>query len=258
MISDLGFRIGVIGFFLACAAGFGADAPSLDALQGKWSATRPGREGQTVTLNLEINKDKLTFQISGPDGGVRLFAKGDVTAEKIGSFSVLKLSNIYAGRSAEETEKSGDDRQIIYALRDEGLTLASNFDKVRENEKPDAVTYTRVGKAPTAPAPGAEAKLLGKWNVEVKLGEDTRDYEFQITRADGKLAASVISPRSGEHKARAATFKDDTFTMEVDRDIEGNTVTFVYTGKLAGEELSGTVALKGFEEQFSGKWTAKK
>lgn len=237
-----------------------ADAAALAKLQGKWSTKKTTDSGREVTQVLEIKGNKLTFQVLGADDQVRLFAQGTAQAEALGPFRVLKISDIRAGRSADETEAVNDDRMSVYVLGEGTLTLASNFDKERENQKPMADTY-RLVEAPkeTAAAAGdAAAKLAGKWKLTLKMGDDDRDYDLVLTHTEGKLAGVLISPRSGEHKFKSVTLADGKLTMELVRDIQGTEATFLYTGKLAGDELSGDVVVKGFEEQFKGTWKARK
>jgi len=45
--------------------------------------------------------------------------------------------------------------------------------------------------------------------------------------------------------------------MEIDRDIEGNSVTFVYEGKLQEGKLKGKVTLAG-QSDFSGEFEGEK
>jgi len=54
------------------------------------------------------------------------------------------------------------------------------------------------------------------------------------------------------------TWADEKLTMELDRDYDGNAVTLIYTAKLGADGLSGSVAAKGAEDQFSGTWKARK
>jgi hypothetical protein len=233
------------------------ESPALAKLQGKWSGKRTTSDGQEATATLEIKGDKLTFQAFNADKELRFIAKGAVKAETLGPFHVLKLTDIEGGRSASELEAVDDDRSMVYLLKDDTLTLASNFDKDRENEKPRVEVYQRV-ETKAASTSADAAKLLGKWKMNVKLGENEFDYDVNFAEADGKLSATLISPRSGEHKFKSATFSDGKLSMEIDRKIEGNDVTFAYTGQLKGGELGGDVVVKGFEDQVKGSWTAKK
>jgi len=135
--------------------------------------------------------------------------------------------------------------------------LASNFDRERENEQPRVETYTRAETTKAAAADG-ESKLLGTWKLEVTLNDQDFDYDLRFAKTDGKLQATLISPRSGEHKAKSVSFKNNELALEMDRTIQDNEVTFVYEGKLSGETLSGSLKVKGFEDQVSGQWKARK
>jgi hypothetical protein len=236
---------------LTAASVGAADSPSLDALQGAWSAKRTNQEGQVVSQVLEFKNDRLAFRIVGADGEVRFFAKGAVAAQKLGPFQTLKITGIQAGRSEDSAEPVDDERTSVFVLDGDTLTLASNFDKAREGQPPRAETYSRRKEE------GA-AKLAGTWKMDVRIGENDSDYELRFTQVEGKLAATLISPRSGEHKFRTVTWADDKLAMELDRDYDGNKVTLVYSGKLGAEGLSGSVVAKGAEDQFSGTWKARK
>jgi hypothetical protein len=88
------------------------------------------------------------------------------------------------------------------------------------------------------------------------MADRDMDYELRFEQAAGALKGTVISPRSGEYKAKSVTLKDGQFEMLVDRTIEGNDVTFVYKGNLKGDSLSGVLQVKGYEDQFTGSWKA--
>ena len=247
--------------FTPLLGSFAAESTSaLESVQGKWSVTKTNRENQRYSQTLEFKQGQFTFQRLDNDGQVRLMAKGKVQAEKAGPFEILKLSDIQGGRSAEELAPVDDTRAYVYAVREGKLILASNFDKERGNEAPGVDTYDRVAtpKEPAANASSREDKLLGNWKVDVSMAEQNIDYGLRIAKADGKIAATLISPRSGEHKAKSATYNGEELVMEFDREVQGNSVTLIYKGKLAGDDLSGTVTAKGFEDQYSGKWKAKK
>ena len=233
-----------------------AESAALAKLQGRWQGKRTNSEGREATATIEIKGEKLTFQLFDGEQ-LRLIAKGNVKAEKHGPFNVLTITGIEGGRLASELEATGDDRSTVYFLKAETLTLASNFDKDRENEKPRVETYQRV-ESKAAATPSDASKLAGKWKMTAKLGEDERDYEMNLAEADGKLSGTLISPRSGEHKFKSVTFSSGKLSMELPREIQGNDVTFLYTGELTVSELSGSVTVKGYEDQFTGSWTAKK
>jgi hypothetical protein len=235
-------------------AALAADAPSLDPLQGRWSTTRTNRQGEPMFQVIEIKKDKLTFQLQNQDKQTRFVAKGTVKLEKAGPFQVMNLTDVEAGRSADDLQQVNESRAFVYMLSDDKLYLASGFDQARENEPPRADPYVREAK-PSA-ATGAAA-LAGSWKLQATVGETTREYELRLAHAEGKLEGTMVSPRSGEHKIRLVTFKDDQLLMEWDREMENNPYTLLFQGKLSGDALAGTVAIKG-NEDMKGSWKAAK
>jgi hypothetical protein len=126
-------------FFLSAP---GVDADEMEKLAGKWSVKKTTDEG-TFTQVLELKKNgKFTFKIVGSDNKERLYAEGEVKAEKAGAFEVLKFSTNKAGKSQQEAEAAEDERFVVYRLTDDGLFLASNFDKER-SQKPTSDLYTK-------------------------------------------------------------------------------------------------------------------
>ena len=250
-------KVSIVGFIVLLALGSHAAELSsgLKALQGKWSGARTNREGDRYAFTLEIKDDKLTFEAKDPGGDIRLVAKGTAKAEKSGPLNVLTLSNIRAGGSADDLQDVGDTRTSIYTIRDGKLLIASNFDRERENERPRVDEYTRVADAAKA-TDSAGANLAGAWNLDMTLGDRNFDYKLRIDKADDTWKTTFISPRSGEHKAKTTIIKGNDLEIVIDREIEGNNTTFVYKGKLADNKISGTVTVKGFEDQFTGTWTA--
>jgi hypothetical protein len=231
-------------------------SPALKSLQGKWTGERTNSEGRRSAMVLEIKDDKLNFRATDSDGNVRLIAKGTVKTESAGALRVLTLTDLKAGRSEDDLQPVDDDRTSVFTLRDGKLFLGSGFDKARDNERPRVDEYTKDESArASTPKPSSE-KLVGKWKLEATLGEQNLDYELRFDQVAGALQGILISPRSGEHKAKSVSLKDDAFEMQIDREIEGNQVTFVYKGNLKNDGLSGTLQVKGLEDQFTGNWKA--
>lgn len=246
---------------LACQglAALAADAPSLEPLQGKWSVTKTNREGAPYRQTVEFKKDQFVLQITREDGSVRLFAKAKVKAERAGPVEVLTISEIEGGRSPDELQPVDDPRAVVFALRGDTLYLASNFDKERDNERPSADAYTRV-EAPKEAASGLpldESRLIGTWKLEVVYGDQTRDYDLRFAKTDGKLEATLVSPRSGEHKFKSVVCQGNELVMEIEREMGEQQATIIYKGKRTEQGLSGTAAFKGSEDR-TVPWKASK
>jgi uncharacterized protein (TIGR03067 family) len=229
---------------------------ALDELQGKWSVQKTNEEGRVYSQHLEFTQDKLTFELRREDGEVRFVAKAKVKTDKAGPLKTFTLSDIEAGRSSTELEPVDDQRSSVYTLRDGNLVIASNFDRERDNERPSIDVYTRSASKRASSADAMPEKLLGTWDMELTIGDNTIDYQLAIEKADGGLQATLISPRSGKHKFKSIEYKDGQLRMEIDREIEGRETTLTYRGKLTGGALAGKVTAEGFEQ--GADWRATK
>ena len=134
-----------LGITLFCTAPLRADDASL--LAGKWSTKKTNEQGEAYTQTLEIKKDKFTFEILGTDGSVVLHAEGDLKLEKHGPFSAAHFNHIRAGQSSSSMDDVDDEYVSIYVLDGDTWTMASNFDKQRERQKPSADVYRKVKSA---------------------------------------------------------------------------------------------------------------
>jgi hypothetical protein len=222
--------------------------------------TKTNREGRSYAQVIEFTKNQLIVQIFSADNELRLAAKGTAKLEKAGPFDVLSISDIQGGRSLDEMVPVDESLVLVYALRDGRLFLATNFDRERNDQLPSVDAYVRKEQVPSAASAGADddAKLLGTWKMQLTMGDNTLDYGLRVAKAGDHLDATLISPRSGEHKCRSVQWKDGALRLELEREIQGNQVTFIYQGKLTAEGLAGTVSVKGAEDQFNGSWKAVK
>ena len=134
--------LSVLGFAGVCAPrAFSGD---LDALAGKWTCQSTNEEGQRLTQQMEIKKDKFTFKVSSGDE-TRLYAEGDVKLEKAGPFKSISFVNIKAGQSSSDANPIDDTYTSIYTMGDDGAFLvAMNFDKDRDSQKPRLDVYRKA------------------------------------------------------------------------------------------------------------------
>jgi hypothetical protein len=122
-----------------------ADSSDLARMQGTWEAKTTSSDGDKITQRLEVNKDKLIFKVLDASRAVRLYATAKLKTEKIGTFSVLKVTEIQAGDSEADMSPVDDDRSPIYQLRDGKLILVSNLEKERD-DMPRLDVYEKVSK----------------------------------------------------------------------------------------------------------------
>ena len=121
-------------------------ADDLAKLEGKWSVKKTNGEGQAFTQVLEIKKDTFKFKILRGDNEIAIYAEGKLKLEKSGPFNVVKFTDIKAGASESDIQAIDDDRVSIYVLGDNTWTVAANFDKERDGQKPSLDAYTKAVK----------------------------------------------------------------------------------------------------------------
>ena len=102
-----------------------------------------------------------------------------------------------------------------------------------------------------------KAGVTGTWKLLLKMSEQEFDYDLRIEGDGAKLKGTLISPRSGEHDIRSVSFADGILRLEIERELHGNNVTFLYEGKLAGQKLAGKVELKE-APSLKGEWSAER
>src|SRR5688572_29958849 len=100
-------RLLIAGLLLTSTlCGYGAElSPALKELQGKWKAERPNRDGERYSYSLEFKGNKITFEAKDASGDTRLVATGTAKTEKAGPLDVLWLSDLRAGRTADELQE---------------------------------------------------------------------------------------------------------------------------------------------------------
>lgn len=244
----------VLSSLLICRA---EDDAGLAALQGKWTLRKPSPEGVSQVRTLEIRKDKLTFRVLDDSGDLKLFAKGDIKTGKLSPFRVLHLTGIQAGQTETDLTAIDDDRTSLYRVDEDSLTLVSNLDKDRDNQPPALDTY-RLEPGSRHPAVVGASKVVGKWKLEIVVGETTRELDLDVTEAEGKLAGKMVTSKGMEYKTKSVTLMDTSIKMELDFDYQGTAMTAFYTGTVEEGKLSGTLEVKGGDSEIKGKWSAKK
>jgi len=119
-------------------------ADDSDSLAGKWSFKKTNDQGQNITQTIEVKKDKFIFEIRTSDDSVVLHAEGDFKLEKLGPFSVARFSHIRAGSSSSNLDDVDDVYTSVYTLDEDIWTMATNFDKQRDGQKPSVDVYHHV------------------------------------------------------------------------------------------------------------------
>ncbi len=204
----------------------------------------------------EGSKAREIYSLVGLIGGLAKEARPDIYIDCGSSDFLLQSNREFVAELAKlkvnyEYREVPGGHDFAYWKRNVRYSLTRQLKALEEASKEPVLAKAT---APTEPKP-AGSKVAGDWDLSVGVGDEARDYTLRITEKEGKLAAVVISPRSGEHPAQSVEFKDGVLRIKVQREFEGNAATMVYEGKLDGGKLSGKVTVAEFAD-FDATWTA--
>jgi hypothetical protein len=113
----------------------------------------------------------------------------------------------------------------------------------------NAMTLNRVDAAPAAPsvpAPAANPTGPWKWTVMRPNSDQPIEISADLAYSDGKLTGTYHG-RGGDTPITDASFKDGAIAFSVVRERDGNSFVIKYAGTLAGDAITGTIVLPGFD-----------
>jgi hypothetical protein len=85
------------------------------------------------------------------------------------------------------------------------------------------------------------ADVTGTWNMSVETTAGTGSPVFTLTQK-GDTISGTYKGQLGEAPV-TGTVKGDDVTLEIKVEVQGQSLTVVYTGKLDGKNMSGKVSL---------------
>jgi hypothetical protein len=232
----------------------------LGALAGKWSVKKVSEQGQDFTQTITIKKDKFVFQVLGAEGRVVLYAEGDLKLDKLGPFSAAHFINLRAGASASDLQDVDDEYVSIYRLAGDTWTMASSFDKERDQQKPGVDVYRR---ATATPEPAtlvideiemADTPQSGTWFVcfEAKAGEVTRRYYVE---GKGYDKNQVTIPVALE-LPKIAPGQKCSFRLQLD-DVDADVCTDEVDNRSTGEFTVSQKGAQAFKPEDNWRYTIR-
>jgi hypothetical protein len=115
----------------------------------------------------------------------------------------------------------------------------------------------------TVTAFAADPTGAWKWTAQGRSGP--QDYTMKLELKSGALTGAVMMPGRGgdaptEVAISDASFKDDDVAFSVVREFNGMKMVIKYAGKLAGDEIKGSIERRRGEDQPPQKadWLAKR
>ncbi len=228
------FKLSLAVIAVICASP--GRAGDLENLAGRWSVKKTNDQGSSFTQTIEVKRDKFIFQILGSDGNVAIHAEGDLKLESLGPFKSVKFTNIKAGQSAADIQSTDAEYASIYILGDDTWTVASNFDKERQ-QKPAIDVYQKVKAEAAATLIIDKLEMMqtpqtATWFIcfeatvnGVKQRYNVPDKGYDKTPVTIPMALAVPNVRKGETCTFACQLDDvegDVCTDEIDNKSTGN------------------------------------
>lgn len=106
--------------------------------------------------------------------------------------------------------------------------------------------------------PALAADISGTWNAQVELeGGMQGAPSFTLKQTGGKLSGTFTNP-TFSNQPLSGTVTGDSFTFDVNAEVQGVSVKISYKGKLDGGKLVGTMSRTVNGDITPGKFTATK
>ncbi len=185
-----------------------------------------------LTLNLKLEGDKLTGAMTGRNGDETPISDAKFKDGEL-SFSVVRESN-------------GQSMTRKYAGKLTGDTIKGKSESTRNGQ-----TNTRDWEAKR------ESSIAGTWKWTVDFGGETHNRELVLKNEGGKISGT-LSGDDQKSDIRDAKFADGTLSYTVDREFNGQKMTFKYSGKVKGDAIEGKSQIERDGQSQSRDWTAKK
>jgi hypothetical protein len=102
-------------------------------------------------------------------------------------------------------------------------------------------------------AASAQTSVAGDWDGSFNTPGGARPFKL-ILKVDGEKLSGTVKRASGDVPL-TGTIKGDVINFSYTINYGGNDLTLIYSGKVAGDSMSGTVSFGGNAEET---WTAKR
>jgi hypothetical protein len=233
-------------------------ADDAERLAGKWSGQKVDDKGQPYTQTIEIKQNKFVYQRLEDRDKVTAVAQGDFKLEKVGPFKTARFSHVRAGESAANLEDIDEEYVSVYALDEDTWTLASNFDKQRE-QKPGLDVYQRVKIAETRTLIINEIEMLdapqsGTWFLCLQAKADGVSSRYHLENKGYNKKQVTIPVLLELPKVRAG--QKCNFTLQLD-DVDDDVCTDEVDNRSAGEFTISERGSQSYKPEDNWRYTVR-
>jgi D-glucosaminate-6-phosphate ammonia-lyase len=220
-------------------------ADRVSKIAGVTTTIRPEQESRdNRASNLTIRWESQKLGVTGTDVAQIL----DTTEPRIVVAGSTGVGGAGGGRGgAAQTPAAGDTSLSINPH-----TLAPGDDKIIADRLVQILSAPHTLK-PVEPVAPPAGDLSGAWQVDIQFVASKTTQAFQLLQNGNRL--------TGSHQADfatrdiAGTINGDTVTLSSSLAPRGDSIAFRFTGKLAGDTLTGALDMG---EYLGATWTAKR
>ena len=126
----------------------------------------------------------------------------------------------------------------------------------RSGKNPALVNHTKETVLVSEEAD--EPSIVGTWEWALDVGPEGEKAKMVIKEKDGKLSAIITAPDGKKLPSEDLAVKDGRVTFTIRPEVGFVQIVMSHDGKLRGDEISGTVKIKGGLMRKDSKWQAKR
>lgn len=238
------------------------DDTGRERVSGDWKATRASDPTLDIAGSWDIaaTTDDGEIQLGAvfekTEEGYRGVSKSDQSEAEYTSVKVsgkeVELEIPFGEGQVKIVAAAQGSHQLVgtWHLHDaSGMEVASNV----------WTASRQAAKATEPPTAASPSTVMGEWVLDITLGDNQlTDYALKLFAEGDAVKGIFVSPRHGETPCQTISVENGTLSFSVAREIQGNPITFLYEGALTDDKLSGSLKAKGYEDGFSGTWTAER
>lgn len=110
----------------------------------------------------------------------------------------------------------------------------------------------------TASAQDKKVDVTGTWKSSyTNQNSQVRESTFKL-KVEGDKLTGTVSGRNNDTAIEEGKVKNDEISFQVTREMNGNKVTFKYTGKVSGDTIKGKAESQRDGQPQKRDWVAKK
>ena len=145
-----------------------------------------------------------------------------------------QTGSIEAGKIANLTVTRGD-------VFDKQRTFTHVFvdGRMFEIKQPPAAAKTTDGKPAPTNQPNAPVNIAGNWNLNIEIPGQATQATANFTQTENRVGGTLQSP-FGNSEVQNGQITGDTVTFKIVASIGGQTFDVAFSGKVAGNQMSGT------------------